>query len=92
MISIEEKTQEVAFRIKKERENQRLSQMALANEADNSQSFLASLESGKKIPTVTTILKIARALGISPALFFDDEYENKERVKEEIINRIRYEL
>lgn len=92
MESIEIQVKEVARRIRRERKNRRLSQMELANEAEIAQSFLASIESGKKIPTVTTVLKIARALGISPALFFTEDYKDRELVKEEIINRIWKDL
>ncbi len=60
----------VGSKIKNLRQERNLSQYKLAEKADVSQSFLSALEAGKKSPTVDTLEKICRALGISLAEFF----------------------
>ena len=51
-------------------------------------SFLANVESGKKKPSVMTILRIAEALNVNPREFFPDSptVNTKEDVKNQIIN------
>ena len=53
----------IGKRIKEIREQQGMSQMALAEEADISVSFLQHVESGKKRTSITTLLRIVDALG-----------------------------
>lgn len=43
-----------------------LSQEALADMAEINRNHLSSIERGKKAPTVTVLLKLAAALGVSP--------------------------
>ena len=40
----------------------------LAEEADLSPTFTGSIERGTKVPTITTLVKISRALGVSTSL------------------------
>ena len=40
----------------------------LAEEADVSSTFLGSVERGAKVPTVTTLVRISRALGVPSGL------------------------
>ncbi len=56
--------------IKKIRTQKGLSQQQLAQKSGISQSFLSDLENGKKSPTVDSLNKICRSLGISLAEFF----------------------
>lgn len=77
---------EIIQRIRSTRASMGISQMELAQMADMSQSFLASVEAGKKQPSVMTLLRIAKALGINPASFFPRDFKNKKEVKQEIIN------
>jgi transcriptional regulator with XRE-family HTH domain len=61
--------------------------MELSLRANLSQSFLANLESGKKQPSVLTLIKIASALEVNPKEFFPvSSSVNKQQIKEEIIN------
>lgn len=60
----------IGMKIKNLRQKRNLSQYKLAEKADVSQSFLSALEAGKKSPTVNTLEKLCRALGISLAEFF----------------------
>ena len=50
-----------------------MSQLELSLRANLSQSFLACVESGKKQPSVMTLLRIANALKVNPAQFFSEE-------------------
>lgn len=54
-------------RISALREEQSLSQSALARLVGTSQSAISQIEAGERNPSFTTIREIARALGVSPA-------------------------
>ncbi|MCL2518535.1 MAG: helix-turn-helix domain-containing protein [Oscillospiraceae bacterium] len=59
-----------------------MSQLELSLLANLSQSFLACLETGKKQPSVMTLLRIANALNVNPSLFFsEDENFSREEIK-----------
>jgi transcriptional regulator with XRE-family HTH domain len=85
-MEISEQLRYVIEQIKKVRVRQGISQMELSLRSNLSQSFLANLESGKKQPSVLTLIKIANALGVNPKEFFPLSSVNKQQVKEEIIN------
>lgn len=78
----------VIGRVKEVRQRKSMSQLELAGLADISQSFLASLESGKKQPSVMTILRLSQALGINPGDLFPRVVSNSTALKEEIISLI----
>jgi transcriptional regulator with XRE-family HTH domain len=84
MKTIEEELDAVIQRIKAVRNNLAVSQLELAMMADLSQSFIACLETGKKQPSVLTILKIARALNVPAQQFFNAEIANNTVNKNEI--------
>ena len=75
----------VISRMKKTRISMGVSQMELCLRANLSQSFLANIESGKKQPSLMTIIRIANALGVSPRDFFP---ESKEQIKDDIKKEI----
>ena len=83
---------DVASRIQQERTFRKMSQMDLALEAGISQGYLAMVESHQKIPTITTIFKIAKALNIAPASLFQIPDVDREQIKSEIINLIQSTL
>ena len=86
-MTIEEKLDIVITRIRKKRMEQGISQQELANMANFSQSFLANVESGKKKPSVMTILRLAEALNVNPREFFpENTTDYAEDIKKEIIN------
>lgn len=89
---IDKKVAEIIQKIKTCREIARLSQAELAEKAGISQGFLAMVESGKKVPTITSILKISQALEIAPEYLFMTGEQNRQKVKEEIIKKIMTEL
>jgi transcriptional regulator with XRE-family HTH domain len=78
----------VIGQIKKTRIQQGLSQMELSLRSNLTQSFLANLEKGKKLPSVLTIIKIADALEVNHQDFFPEETNSgtKEHIKARIIS------
>ena len=54
------------------RQDRELTQEKLAASANLTMGFVNSLELGYKTPGLTTILKLARALGVSPAELLAD--------------------
>ena len=61
-MAIEDDMNFVINKIREIRIEKKISQLELANIANFSQSFLANVESGKKKPSLLTILRIAEAL------------------------------
>jgi transcriptional regulator with XRE-family HTH domain len=84
--------QYVISQIKKIRIQKGISQMELSLRSDLSQSFVANLEKGKKVPSVLTILKIADGLGVNPKEFFLENinFKTKQQVKNKIINLLEH--
>jgi transcriptional regulator with XRE-family HTH domain len=60
---------ETVRRLRKERN---LSQEALAERADMNADFVGFIERGENVPTLTTILQLARALGVQPSAIIRD--------------------
>jgi transcriptional regulator with XRE-family HTH domain len=58
-------------RLRQLREGARLSQSALAVRAQVSEPYIGMLERGLREPSLTTIIKLARALGVSPGALVD---------------------
>lgn len=56
----------VGQKIRRLREEKGLTQAALAKGAGLAQSFVSSIESGQKSPTVRSLQKLASALDVSP--------------------------
>lgn len=69
----EEQTKQVAVRLRKFREERHLSQLELSMLSSVSQNMITYIETGKRTPTLTTLLKICNALSIKPALLFSSE-------------------
>jgi transcriptional regulator with XRE-family HTH domain len=79
----------VIDKIRRIRNQKSISQLALSQKAHLSQSFLASMESGKKQPSVMTLIKIANALEVSPRVFFPEaDCTDKRQIKDEIISLV----
>jgi len=82
--------QYVISKIRDIRVQKSISQLELSVKSNLSQSFLASIEKGKKQPSVLTLLRIANALDVSPKCFFPaNENNSKDEVKETIIDLVR---
>ena len=93
LLSMEELNKQLQFvtgRIKEIRTQKSMSQLELSVKANMSQSFLASVEKGKKQPSVLTLLRIASALEVSPKIFFPETVgKPKDEIKEMIIDLVR---
>ena len=76
-------------RLRKEREKAGLSQLELALRAEISQNMINYIETGKRTPSLDTILKICNALNINPAILFLDTKEEKEEAKKQILDMIQ---
>ena len=86
----EEQLRFVIGKIREIRVQKDISQLELSTISNLSQSFLASIEKGKKQPSVLTLLRIAKALEVSPKNFFPDtQIKSKADRKEQIIDLIR---
>lgn len=86
----EETLKYVCNQIKKIRTEKHISQMEISLESNLSQSFLANVEAGKKEPSAMTLIRIAKALDISPREFFPEaETEDKSKIKAEIIELLK---
>lgn len=79
----------VAMRIRREREKVNLSQMELSFKAGLSQNMVQFIETGKRVPTLRTLIKICRALNISPVVLFKDDDQLHQEMKERVIELIR---
>jgi len=53
--------------VREARQRKRVTQEALALEADMKRSYLSELEAGKRNPTVKALGRLATALGVEPA-------------------------
>ncbi|HEX8411810.1 MAG TPA: helix-turn-helix transcriptional regulator [Thermoanaerobaculia bacterium] len=60
---------ETVRRLRKERN---LSQEALAERAGMNADFVGFIERGENVPTLTSILQLARALGVQPSVIIKD--------------------
>lgn len=54
------------------RKERNLSQEALAERAGMNADFVGFIERGENVPTLTTILQLARALGVQPSTIIKD--------------------
>ena len=89
---IEAQELKVATRIQEERLARKLIHLDLALEAGISQVYLAMVEYHQKIPTITTIFKIARALNISPTELFEKQDIDRHAIKNQVISLIQSKL
>ena len=58
-----------------------------------SQGFFTTIEKEKKEPSAMTLIRIAKALGVSPREFFPEsdaspDYDIKQEIKADIINML----
>lgn len=90
----EEVLQYVVKSIRIIRKNKKVSQTELGLRANMSQGFLTDLETGKKEPSAMTLIRIARALEVSPRDFFPDsactdEINVRSQIKGEIMELLK---
>jgi transcriptional regulator with XRE-family HTH domain len=76
-------------RLREERRRVGISQMDLSLMAGLSQNQVFCIESGRRIPNLTTILKLCKALHIDPADLFKNTDAERLEARETIINLIK---
>ena len=79
----------VINRLRKEREKAGLSQLELALRAEISQNMINYIETGKRTPSLDTLLKICNAMNINPSILFSDTEEEKEEAKRQVLDIIQ---
>ena len=50
------------------------------------------IETGRKVPTIMTIFKLAKALKVRPSALMEDGDESREQKKKDIIEMIQRDL
>ncbi len=71
---------DVASRLRNLRESRGISMRTLGTKSGLSANALSMIERGKTSPSVSTLYKLADALGVSITAFFDSETEKKQAV------------
>ncbi|MBP3741510.1 MAG: helix-turn-helix transcriptional regulator [Treponema sp.] len=90
----EEMQEYVISSIRRIRKTKKMSQLDLSVHANMSQSFLANIETGKKEPSVMTIIRIAQAMDVNPREFFPESTNEldinvKSEIKSEIMDLLK---
>ncbi|MDP2836117.1 MAG: XRE family transcriptional regulator [Methanobacteriaceae archaeon] len=62
----------IGAKIRQLRENREMSQLQLANASENSVELLEHIENGDVVPSLTPLIKIAKALDVRIGTFMDD--------------------
>jgi transcriptional regulator with XRE-family HTH domain len=88
-LELEEQVKRITSRIRQEREKARLSQMDLAFMAGLSQNLVNYIENGRRTPNLFTILKLCKALQITPSSLFVDSDEERAAARETIISLVK---
>ena len=89
MSGISEQETLVLKRLKQVREEAKLSQLELSYKSGVSQNMITYIETGKRTPTLTTLLKLCKALNINPSVLFIETDKQKEQKKQKIIELIK---
>lgn len=80
-VILKDRQKKVIEKLREEREKRGFSQLEPAIRADISQNMINYIETGKRIPSLDTVLKICNALNISPAVPFTESSEDKAKAK-----------
>ena len=88
MSMLEDQEKQVLNRLKEAREKAQLSQLELSYRSGVSQNMITYIETGKRTPTLTTLLKLCNALNINPAILFADSSEDIKSAKATVIDLI----
>lgn len=62
----------IGAKIRQIRESRQMSTQELADTSDNSLNLIEDIENGEVVPSLTPLIKIARALGVRLGTFMDD--------------------
>jgi transcriptional regulator with XRE-family HTH domain len=76
-------------RLKEERERAHISQMDLSFKAGLSQNLINTIETGRRIPNLSTILRICNALDIHPGILFSISDNERQKAQDILISTIK---
>ena len=79
---------QIILRLRQEREKQGISQLNLSFSAGLSQNQVNYIETGKRTPTLHTILNICRVLDINPAVLFEPRDTDRQKARDTIIKLV----
>ena len=88
-MTIEEQEKHIYERLRQEREKLHLSQLDLSYESGVSQNMITYIETGKRTPTLSTILKLCNAMKIDPSVLFLKHDAEKEQAKQAVLEIIQ---
>ena len=88
MSMLEDQEKQVLQRLKEAREKAQLSQLELSYRSGVSQNMITYIETGKRTPTLTTLLKLCNALNITPAVLFTDSSDEVKTAKATVIDLV----
>ena len=80
---------EAIRKLKAYREERNISQLELSLQSGVSQNMITYIVTGKRAPTLKTIIKLCKALDISPAKLFEENSPEKENLKQQLIDAIQ---
>lgn len=66
---------EIGKKIREERKKKNLKQQELAKMANISNTYLSDIEVGRTTPSIKTLMKISKALGVDCSIFLEDNNE-----------------
>ena len=89
LMTIEEQEKHVYARLRQERENLHWSQLDLSYESGVSQNMITYIETGKRTPSLSTVLKLCNAMKIDPSVLFLKNDGEKEKAKQTVIEIIQ---
>ncbi len=87
-MELDEQEKYVYTRLKQEREKCNMSQQQLSEESGVSQNMITYIETGKRTPSITTILKLCNAMKISPSILFFNADSEKINAKHLILDLV----
>ena len=88
-MTVEEQEKFVCMRLRQERESRKLSQLDLSYESGVSQNMITYIETGKRTPSLSTVLKLFNAMKIDPSILFRKDDTEKEDAKLTVLKLIQ---
>lgn len=88
-MTIEEQEKHIYSRLRQERENLHWSQLELSLESGVSQNMITYIETGKRTPSLSTVLKLCNAMKIDPSILFLKHDMEKEQAKRTVLDIIQ---
>lgn len=88
MSILDKQEEQTLIRLRQIREKAQISQLELSQRSGVSQNMITYIETGKRTPTLRTLLKLCKALNVNPAVLFLDDEQDRAKIKQEILDLI----